>query len=480
MSYKDLREYISALEAHGEVQRIGMEVNWNLEAGAILRRTYERGLPAPFFEKVTGYPEGYTMFGGALSSIKRLALALGMDPASTYKDIMEEYLKRKDKLVKPRVVKTGPCKENIHLGKDVDLFEFPAPMLHEGDGGRYLCTWHLNITKDPDTGWVNWGMYRAMINSKNSLTGMIEPQKHAGMHLYRRYEPKNQSMPFAIAIAPEPVSTLTAATGIPYGVAEADVTGALRKEALDVVKCETVDLYVPATSEIVIEGQVNPQEKVWEGPFGEYTGYRASPRDKRPLYRVTAVTHRNKPILGMSCMGVPVDDAHIAMAITGGAEILAELRRKGMPVTGLKVYPECAVQLVVASIKPTESNVAQIVSHVIFSTPLGRLLPYCIIVEDDVDPGDMAQVLHALTTKCHPWRGITRLEHTVGTALTPFENRHERLNRQGSKVYFDCTWPLDWDPSIAVPPRASFDNIYSKEVQEHVLNNWKNYGFKEL
>ncbi len=478
MAFNDLREYIAALEKNGEVQRIKREVSWNLEAGAIVRRSYELEKPAPFFEKIAGYPKGYRIFGAPLSSYKRMSIALGLDSDTPYNELMEFYLKRKANPVKPILVKDGPCKENIHTGDDINLFEFPAPMLHDGDGGRYLCTWHANITKDPKNGSYNWGMYRAMIHTRNTMGGLIEPHKHIGYHYYQKYEPENKPMPFAIAIGMDPVCSMMALTPMSYNISEVDLAGSLRGAPVELIKCESVDLEVPATAEIIIEGFVYPKERVFEGPFGEFTGYRASPRDKRPVYKVTAVTHRNDPILTISCMGTPVDDCHAPMSVTGGAEILAELRAKALPIRGICLFPHCVNFLVVVSVKPPYPNIAEKIASAIWGRE-GATPPYVIIVDDDVDPGNMQQVFHAMATKCHPWRGITRIEHGTGIALTPFSSLYERSNRLGARAYFDCTWPLDWDPAIAVPPRASFDNIFPKELQDHVVKNWKKYGYKD-
>ncbi len=480
MAYKDMREFIATLEKHGETQRIEQEVNWNLEAGAIARKVNERGLPAPFFQKIKDYP-GWRMFAGTLSTFRRINLALGLDPDTPPRETMEVYNKRSLNLIKPRLVKDAPCKENIYTGDQVNLFKLPAPMVHEGDGGRYLCTWHFQVNKDPDTGWVNWGMYRQMIQTKNTLGILIEVMQHIGEMYFRIWEPKNQPMPMAVAIGPEPVCTLVAAAKVPRYVNEADVAGGLRGEPVDVVKCETVDLEVPATSEIVIEGVVPPKERIMEGAFGEYTGYRASPRDPRPFMKVTAITYRNDPILTFSNMGVPVDESHITQALTHSGELLRQLQALQIP--GLRdvwVPPECASHVVIVSVKVPYHGIAQKISSAVWGTESGNLIPYVIVCEDDIDVHDIWQVMHAITTKCHPYRGINRIEHAFGNLLYPALSREERLGWIGAKVCFDCTWPTDWDPSIAVPPRSSFDNIYSKEVQEHVLKNWKNYGYKEL
>lgn len=482
MAFKDMREFMSLLAKHGELREIKQEVDWDLEAGAILRRTYEKKLPAPFFQKVKEYPEGYRLFGGMLSTLKRCALALEMDPENSYKEIMNEYMKRKDNLIKPILVKDGPCKENIYIGDEVDLYNLPAPMVHDGDGGRYLVTWAAIVTKDPDSDWFNWGLYRGMIRGKDSLTGLVMPYQHIGMH-YAKYEARNQPMPFAIAFGMEPICHVVAFTDIDYGVNEVDVAGALRREPVELVKCETVDLAVPATAEIVIEGEMLPKERAIEGPFGEFTGYTTGDRAtiNRPIWKVKAITHRNDPILSFSCVGIPVDEGHLFRSITRATAMLEKLRANGLPVVDVNLLPEAAYLMVIVSVKPAFANIAERVASTLWGSKLGgHILPYVIVVEDDIDPYNLGEVLHALASKCHPARGIHKLERAACCIpMMPFLDPHERMYGLGAKVYFDCLWPYDWDRYTGVPRRASFNNIYPKEVQEHVLKNWKSYGYKE-
>ena len=155
-------EFITKLEKEVEVQRIEEEVDWNLEAGAILRRSHEERLPAPFFEKIKGYPDNFKLCGGIMANHRRVAIAMDMDPNTYVKELQEEYLRRRQQPIKPVLVKDGPCKENIQIGDEVDLLKFPVPLIHDGDGGLYIATFHLNISKDPDSDWVNWGMYRGI------------------------------------------------------------------------------------------------------------------------------------------------------------------------------------------------------------------------------------------------------------------------------------------------------------------------------
>ncbi len=476
MPFKDIREFIARLEKEGEVQRIEEEVDWNLEAGAMLRRSTEQLLPAPFFQKVKDYPEGYRLFGATLAKYRRIAIAMDMAPDTPVKKLIEEYLKRKQSPIKPVLVNDGPCKENIHVGNEVDLLEFPVPMVHEGDGGRYIGTFHLTITKDLDSDWVNWGMYRHMLHNKNSIgIQLATPARHLWQMYTKSYEPKNKLMEVAIAIGVEPISAFCAQSTLPYGISEVDIAGGIRGEPVELIKCETIDLAVPATAEIVLEGEIRPGETMDEGPFGEYAGYVVSAREPKPVIHVKAVTHRNNPILTMTCPGLPVEDQSASALITG-AEFLESLRARGLPVSGVHVPAETATFLAVVAIKPPFANVADEVAHVIWASGHGRGTPYIIVVEDDVDPFDMAQVIHAMATKCHPYRGITRLEHAAGTGALPFLNQHEKKYKMGARVYFDCTWPRDWEPSD-VPKRVSFDTAYPPEIQQKALAKWHKYGY---
>jgi len=475
MSFKDLREFIAKLEKEGEAQPIEEEVDWNLEAGAILRRCHEQGLPAPFFQKIKDYPEGYRIFGGPLCNFRRMAISMEMNPNTHQKELMEEYLRRKQQPIKPILVNDGPCKENIRLGDKVDLLEFPVPLMHDGDGGRYIGTFHLTITKDLDSDWVNWGMYRHMVHNKNTIGINARPHTHLGTMYYQSYKPRNRPMEVAVAIGTEPISAFVAASSLPYGVSEVDIAGGIRGEPVELIKCETVDLNVPATAEIVIEGEMRADDLMDEGPFGEYTGYMFFDSVPRPTIHVKAVTYRDNPILTMSCVGIPVDDNAI-ICVTSGAELLAALRVRGIPVSGVCLPPETGGTLAVVAVKNSFANIAGEVAHIVWANRAGAGIAYLIVVDDDVDPSNMAQVLHAVATKCHPYRGIVRLEHTIRPGFAPWANRHERQYGLGARVYFDCLWPLDWDPSD-VPTKVSFSNIYPLDVQQKALTKLQKYGY---
>ena len=486
MGFKDLREYIDRLEKEGELLRIKEEVDWNLEIGAIIRRSYDLKAPAPLFENIKDYRKGYSILGAPAGVsnnpdryFARVAISLGMDPGSKAPDIIEEYIKRKKNPIKPIIVNRGPCKENIHIGDDVNLFNLPAPIIHEGDGGRYIGTWHIVVTKDPDSEWVNWGMYRLMIHDERSMGGVLVPPQHIGKMYYEKYEPRNKPMEFAVAIGGDPVIPIVGCAMMSAYVNEVDIAGALREEPVQLVKCETVNLYVPASSEIVIEGEVLPYERKEEGPFGEYVGYRASEKSPKPVYRVKAITHRNDPILTVSNMGVPIDDCHAVMPLTMAAEVLDELRTKGIPVKMVYLPPEGVSHMIFVSTKVPYPNFAKKVANAVWATTPGTYIYYVVVVDDDVDVTNIGEVIHAFTTRCHPYRGIYPFKDTpIYPLLIPFLSPENRLKgTDGGYVLFDCTWPKDWAQSD-IPIKASFDILWPNDIQEKVLEKWNKYGYK--
>ena len=217
--YDDLRTYMDDCEKEGMLVKVQEEVDWNLEAGAINRRLAEMGkgkgikeggTPAVLFENVKGYPKGFRIATHLLGAVDRIAKAYGYDytnkTASEVKaGLTEVCAKALRNPIKPVVVdkKDAPCKQNIMLGDDVDILKFPIPFVHEGDGGRYAATWAYMVTKDPDTDWVNWGIYRAMVHDEKTLGGLLEERQHIGLH-FQKYVAKKQPMPIAIVVGGTP------------------------------------------------------------------------------------------------------------------------------------------------------------------------------------------------------------------------------------------------------------------------------------
>lgn len=476
MGFKDNREYISALEAHGQLVRIEREVDWDCEVGAIVRRVCETGAPAPFFQKIKDYP-GHRIFGAPIANKERAAIAFGLDKDIPMPELIDIMATRQDKIIKPVFIDGAPCQQNVAIGHEINLGMFPAPMVHEGDGGRYISTWHFVITKDPETGHVNWGMYRQMVHNERLMGGLMHPHTDAGL-MRAKYEAKGMGMPFATAIGPDPICAIVACLPIARELDEVDVAGGIKGEPIELVKCKTVDLEVPAHAEIVLEGYVIPNVLLEEGPFGEYIGYRSSPRGPRVVYQVTAITWRDNPILVCTNPGMPTEETQLIIGTLGGSALLKRhLISSGLPITGVYMPPEGAAQTVIVSTKTPYNHIAVRIGQCITSSTFGRAVNKVIVVDETTDPFNMQEVFHAMSTKMHPIRGIINYP-SYCEPLVPFLSKQERREGRGAAVIFDCTWPVHWDELSEKPKKSSFREVYSKELQKKVLDSWQEYGFK--
>lgn len=226
MAHMDVRQFMDALQETGDIVKVEREVDWDLELGAIGRRACERQEPAILFERIKDYPE-HRIFSGMLGTFRRVAIWLGLPPTTPVKDIYAEYDRRIANPIKPEIVDGAPCKENVVTGDDVDLYELPAPYLHEGDGGRYIGTWAFEVTKDPDTGWQNWGMYRFMVHNRRYIVGWPRYSGHLGMVLHQKHVPNNKPMPMALVIGACPSCMAASTVSFGVGADEADYAGAL-------------------------------------------------------------------------------------------------------------------------------------------------------------------------------------------------------------------------------------------------------------
>jgi 4-hydroxy-3-polyprenylbenzoate decarboxylase len=348
-------------------------------------------------------------------------------------------------------------------------------MIHGGDCGRYIGSWHVDVTKDPDSGLVNWGMYRHVVHTKNTLGWWVAPAQHGAGHYYAKHEPRGTRMPIAIAIGTEPIASSIAGSPVPTGVSEPDVTGGIRGEPVDLVQCETIDLQVPATSEIVIEGEVLPKERVDEGPFGEFTGYMASERAPRPVIEVKCLTYRTNPILTISNIGKPWDEESV-LGSAGWSALLGEaLREQGHHFKDVYVPPP--LQAVVCSVRPPFPGYLHTLAAAIWSTKLGIYRPYIFFVGEDVDVTDMEDVFWCLTTRLHPAKGIHAHSGVPALPLWPWLSPEERKHRHGAKVFFDATFPPEWGNDI--PNVIDFRQGWPEAIQKMVLSRWPEYGIEE-
>ncbi len=475
MPFKDNREYVDALVKTGDAVKITKEVDWDLEASAITGRTCEISGPTPLFEKLKDYPEGGRILGAPVATYRRMAMVLGMPPTTAPSALFDEWEARVAKPVKPVVVSKAPCKEIKMVGDQVNLFNFPVPVVHDGDGGRYIGTWHCVISKHPDSGWTNWGMYRLMVYNKNTISGYLRPYSHLGMAM-EWYESRKLPMPLCVAIGPDPVCALTAASPFRIGEDEADFAGALRREPVEIIKAETNDIMVPANAEIILEGEILPGIKVPEGPFGEFPGYRTQGSTPSPVFKIKCITHRKNPIICMSPEGVGTSDGKIGPSLAGAIAMKDRLKKHGIPVSYVCIPPEMGALVAVVSVKESDPAMAEKITAVLHGRRVS--VPKIIIVNDDIDVFNTAEVAHALGTRMHPIRGISACPDRTGWTLVPYLSPDERSHGRVASGVYDCTWPASWSKESDIPVRMSFKTSYPPDMQKKVVKDWKEYGFK--
>jgi 4-hydroxy-3-polyprenylbenzoate decarboxylase len=486
-----LREYIDALKALGEIQEIAAEVDWHLELGAIVRRSYELRAPAPLFERLKGIEAGFRVLGAPAGlsrqpglAMCRLALSLGLPADSSAGALVEALADAHERPpLAPRLVADGPCKAHKLLGPDVDLYRLPAPLIHDGDGGRYLNTWGTVVVQTPDRRWTNWSISRMMLAGKNTLAGLVLPQQHLGI-IFAQWQALGRPMPFALALGTEPVIPFVSGMPLADYVNEADFVGGYLGEPVDVVACETVDLQVPATAEIVLEGTVSVAETTAEGPMGEYSGYlNPGGGSSQPVFQVSAMTYRDRPILPVVAAGEPVEENHTCWGLAISAQVLWELRKHGWPVGRCFCPFESAGHWLVVTVKRSEvSKTSEVLvnelAQVLFHSRAGTLIPKIILLDDDVDPANLDEVVWALATRCHPERGPALFPNEPVLPLVGYLSAAERRERRSSKVIYNCLLP-DGRTGERRPKRSSFRYAWPTEVRERVVKNWKAYGYED-
>src|SRR5262249_38281629 len=287
MEQRDLRSWIAAVERLGELKVIE-GADWDVELGAITELGHHLGEKshALLFDNIKGYPQGYRVLSNSMNTVNRVATTLHMENGHTRLGFIHALKQRIHDInyIKPEVVKDGPILENVYQGKEIDMWKFPTPKWHELDGGRYIGTGSVDITADPDTGWINLGTYRVMIHDRDTLGFYISPGKQ-GRIMREKYFAKGQPCKVAMSFGQDPLIYLAGGMEVPRGLSEYDWVGGVQGGAVPVIKGDYTGLPIPAYSEIVVEGEALPDQNLPEGPFGEWTGYYASSVRPEPIIK---------------------------------------------------------------------------------------------------------------------------------------------------------------------------------------------------
>lgn len=483
MSHLDLRDFMKGVEQKGQFKKVN-GANWDVEMSSIVELLYREGQhpkPAVLFDNIPGYPQGYQALFGVLGSYWRVAKALGLDESKVAPlEIADSWYKKSQEIksIPPKFVKTGPVMENVLTGDSINTLKFPIPRFHELDKSRYFGTAHAVIQKDPETGWVNLGTYRVMVVNKNTLALHATPGKHGNIIMYDKYFSKGKPMPVAIAVGMDPVLWwLSCQRDTPWGTSEYDAAGSIKGEPIEVIKGEYTGLPFPARAEVVVEGECVPGDWVDEGPFGEWHGYygnRGLLTVPEPVIRVKAIYHRNNPIFTCSQPAVPPHTFTLMLAVADSVSIRRRLENFGIPgIKGVWAhYTGSGGLFNVISIEQLYSGHAREVGLIASQYP-AEMGSYTVVVEDDIDPSNLDQVLWAMATRARLDRQIQILPgcHTnnVNTAIPLKEKRssEKAVPLTAARVVIDAcrdlSWKDDWYPIARVSP----------ELRTQLLEKWK-------
>ena len=457
------------MEAAGELRRV-YGADRQEEIGGLVD-IYQRkmGRPALLFDEVPGFPKGYRVLTNLLTSVKRIAITLGLPDTSREMDLVQfwrSYLKGA-RLLPPVFVPSGPVLENVDSGKDVNILEFPTPKWHEYDGGPMIGTACMVITRDPDTGWVNLGAYRVQVYDDPTIASvMISKGKHGDI-VMRKYFERGEACPIAVVVGGQLLPYMLAGLEIPYGVCEYDVVGGMQGYPLEVVRLPFTGLPIPAAAEIAFEGTISPDDLIEEGPFGEWTGYYASGVRKQPVIRIKTVVHRNEPILLGAVPAVPPCDDTFYRDFFRSAAVWHELEGAGIPgVQGVWANQAAGgrmwLNVAIKQMYPGHAKQAGLVASQCHAGAYANR--YVVVVDDDIDPSDNEQVIWAMCTRVDPREDVEIIRTSWSTALDPM-SYPEGLKALNARLVIDACRPWarrDTFPRVARSSKALDDRIRAK------------------
>ncbi len=486
MKYKDLRGFLAQLEDKGELKRIAKEVSPYLEMTEICDRLLKTSGPAILFENPKGH--NIPVLGNLFGTSKRVAMGMGQESVESLREVGEllSYLKEPDppKSLKdtwdklpvlkqivnmaPKILSSAPCQEIVWEGSDVDLYKLPIQTCWPEDASP-LITWGLTVTKGPKKTRQNLGIYRQQVISPNKL--IMRWLAHRGGALdFRDFclASPGQPYPLAVALGADPATILGAVTPVPDNLSEYQFAGLLRGTKTEIVKCLSHNLQVPASSEIVLEGYIYPNETALEGPFGDHTGY-YNEQETFPVFTIERITMRNSPIYHSTYTGKPPDEP----AILGVAlnEVFVPLLRKQFPeITDFYLPPEgCSYRMAVISIKKQYAGHAKRVMFGVWSF-LRQFMytKFIIVTDDDVDIREWKEVIWAITTRVDPVRDTLLVENTPIDYL----DFASPVSGLGGKMGLDATnkWPGETIRTWGKPI------VMDRAVQNRINEIWNDLG----
>jgi len=489
MKYKDLRDFIRVLEEQGELKRVSQEIDPRLEMTEICDRTLRAGGPAILFENPRG--SNVPVLANLFGTPHRVALGMGEDSIEALREVgkLLAFLKEPDPPrgmkeawktlpvfkkvldMAPKTIRKAPCQEVILEGEEVDLDKLPVQTCWPGDAAP-LITWGLVITKGPYKERQNMGIYRQQVLGPNKV--IMRWLSHRGGALdFRDWCEAHPGEPFPISVAlgSDPATILGAVTPVPDTLSEHAFAGLLRGSRTELVQCKGNDLLVPASSEIILEGYVYPDETAPEGPYGDHTGY-YNEVEEFPVFTIERITQRKEPIYHSTYTGRPPDEP----AILGVAlnEVFVPILQKQFPeIIDFYLPPEgCSYRMAVVSIKKQYPGHAKRVMLGVWSF-LRQFMytKFVIVVDEDIDARNWEDVIWAMTTRMDPQRDTVMIDQTPIDYL----DFASPVSGLGSKMGLDATnkWPGETDREWGTP--LVMDEVVKRKVDEL----WDELGIME-
>ena len=473
---RSLGDWLKIVEALGELKHIKAPVDCDLEMGTI---TYMAGKtvggPALLFENIKDHPGGRLLFNPFGSSLNRVAVSIREEPSKDALGLVRVLSEKMKKRIAPVTIdaKDAEVNRNVESGDKVDVTKFPAPKMWPLDGGRYLGTADSIITMNPEDGRVNLGTYRQMVQGPKQVGFYSSPGKDATLDKQRWWD-RGQPAPVAAVYGLEPLLFLASSTSFPKDVSEYEFAGGINGAPIEVFKSDVTNLILPAHAEIIVEGFAYPDKTAPEGPFGEFTGYYGRPGGATPYIDIKTIRYRDNPIVTSALMSDGwSNECGLMWGMAKAAKVWTDLNAMGVPgIRGVWSPPEAAGWgMTVVSIKQQYAGHAAQVGALAAQCMGGAYFTkYIVVIDDDVDPTELSEVVWAMVTRSRPAQSIDILRETWSTYLDPSQNPPE-IRPWGSKCIINACMEYKY---IKTYSRRS---LLKKEVYDQVCTRWQELGF---
>lgn len=464
MRYKSLQDFIAAAAAVGEVREVhGADLE--RDVGCLTELSGELQGPLLLFDQFAGFPADYRIATNIVrTSLRRYALAVGL-PLDLHPIDLVQRLRQQRRLqrpVPPVYVDDGPVLEHILTGAAVNVEAFPAPRWHAGDGGRYIGTGDIVVMRDPETGWINFGTYRVAVQGRDRCSIWIIAYKR-GRIIAEKYWARGEPCPVAVVLGCDPLTFLAGTSRGKY-----EYAGALHEAPVEVLRAPLTGLPIPAHAELVFEGEIPPpsEETVFEGPFGEWPGY-YSHAGQECVVRVRQILHRTAPVINGSPPLRPLlswgDD------LPGGAVQLWDHLEQAGVTDVVGVWGHCHDLMVVIAIRQRYPGHAEQALMTANARIMGGMYGYCVVVDEDIDPSNMRDVLWALCTRVDPARAVHIVRDMVTSDLDPRLSPEQKAagDYRMSRLLINACKPFAWKD------RFPQTNIWSQADRQEVAARWR-------